>query len=573
MPPVLTDISLVDEELKRYREWGILPTIRDKNGRELVSRFQTERVSALSKLAADPTGSLQLFPSELEIPLSETSALIRTAGGYDFETGADILLQLLPGIIQRFPDSGRPTNVGAIDIPGTPFRLLSRNANVLSTMRAAIGRFTSGALTQTAQFSRSASYMGSKAALGPALSEILLQFSTSDTVVLDLMCGSGASAGAFSRHRKVIASDAQQFSCLLATVQGGGMTARRAEEISEYVTTKALEYYVSISKLVERDIAQENDFLTTEISPETQSEFMQWVRDYPRVGGASSSWSEGLSMEVALRRQASVNQPATLFVRYYANLFFGVRQAAEIDALRSAIDTIDGATERNWALGALVCAVSACADSYAGHFAQPRINPDDPTVAGRKMRESIFRRSASVMHEFTARMQSLGAESERARYAVDVIPGPWDNAITELESTHKGRDVMVYLDPPYTRDEYSRYYHVLETLVKYDYPLVSGKGSVPIKSENGRFASEFFSRNIASIEGTLSRIVERVLKNGWSCMWSYSNSGVADIESVIGGMRIQPANLEIFSADYSYKAQGRHSSKRVTEHVIFMRSI
>lgn len=32
-----------------------------------------------------------------------------------------------------------------------------------------------------------------------------------------------------------------------------------------------------------------------------------------------------------------------------------------------------------------------------------------------------------------------------------------------------------YLDPPYTIDHYSRFYHVLETLVAYDYPELEEK--------------------------------------------------------------------------------------------------
>ena len=29
---------------------------------------------------------------------------------------------------------------------------------------------------------------------------------------------------------------------------------------------------------------------------------------------------------------------------------------------------------------------------------------------------------------------------------------------------------VIYIDPPYTNAHYSRFYHILETLVKYDYP-------------------------------------------------------------------------------------------------------
>ena len=35
---------------------------------------------------------------------------------------------------------------------------------------------------------------------------------------------------------------------------------------------------------------------------------------------------------------------------------------------------------------------------------------------------------------------------------------------------------LVYADPPYTKDQYSRYYHVYETLYRYDFPGAHGLG-------------------------------------------------------------------------------------------------
>src|SRR5690606_18929617 len=49
------------------------------------------------------------------------------------------------------------------------------------------------------------------------------------------------------------------------------------------------------------------------------------------------------------------------------------------------------------------------------------------------------------------------------------------------------RPSIVYADPPYTKDQYSRYYHLWETLVLYDYPKITGKG----RYREGRFQTEF----------------------------------------------------------------------------------
>ena len=35
---------------------------------------------------------------------------------------------------------------------------------------------------------------------------------------------------------------------------------------------------------------------------------------------------------------------------------------------------------------------------------------------------------------------------------------------------------VIYADPPYTQDQYSRYYHIYETVVLYYYPTCQGRG-------------------------------------------------------------------------------------------------
>jgi adenine-specific DNA methylase len=50
-----------------------------------------------------------------------------------------------------------------------------------------------------------------------------------------------------------------------------------------------------------------------------------------------------------------------------------------------------------------------------------------------------------------------------------IIRNDYEVALENL----KGEVSVIYADPPYTRDHYSRYYHVLETLCLRDNPIVS----------------------------------------------------------------------------------------------------
>jgi len=61
------------------------------------------------------------------------------------------------------------------------------------------------------------------------------------------------------------------------------------------------------------------------------------------------------------------------------------------------------------------------------------------------------------------------------------------DALAFLKCPLAQRVGAVYADPPYTRHEYSRYYHVYETLHRYDYPESHGTG----RYRSDRHTSDF----------------------------------------------------------------------------------
>ena len=85
---------------------------------------------------------------------------------------------------------------------------------------------------------------------------------------------------------------------------------------------------------------------------------------------------------------------------------------------------------------------------------------------------------------------------------------------------------LVYLDPPYTADNYSRFYHVLEVITRYDYPELkrgrNGKilrGRYPVLSQ--RFRSDFCSP--AKVEDEFRRVLKGASCCGAKLVISYSS--------------------------------------------------
>ncbi len=543
----------------------------------LYSATQVKILSALTNHARSlnyknphPTS---LFPSTEDLPLGAGTVISAGLVGEDVEVeGNEVFLQLLPHWIEQAEksssdvesDSWQQELLGAVEVT-------TKSKELIKRIRLAKLRASSSLSSRVTQFSRSAHYMGSKAFLGPYLSEIVHTFFPPETIVLDLMCGSGATSGIFSREWRTYASDAQSFSTHLAMVQGGGLGADDATVIAEGVLGAARVHYELMPEYIKTQIDLENDFLSSELSPEMLDDFGRWIVSYPRINNAEAKSDEYLDALIDARKVAPGTHPYLLFSMYYANLFFGVRQAAEIDSLRYAIDQILDDSQRSWALGALICAVSSCAYSYGGHFAQPKFDGSSFERLEALAPDLVVCRGLSVAHEFFIRLTSLGAESSNIKYPVVPILGPWHEAVATADELFRGEQVCVYLDPPYTRDEYSRYYHILETLVRYDYPEVRDKASMPKRGDPGRFASAFATRNTSQIDVLIADIISACLNRGWSCLWSYSSTGVASIETVIDLVSPLTKEVEFFAVNHVYKGQGKHKSKGVREYALLLR--
>jgi adenine-specific DNA methylase len=576
-PFVKTEKSSYASDIKHWLSKLVLGVVAN----ETIGIFSTGQLSRLKNLSAQarkkpyknphPTC---LFPSSEELFLGKGTVITEGMADLDTDTeGEEILLQLLPYWIELAQGSSirpSPKAPWGQELLG-PYEISSNFSAVIDRVRLAKSRTSLLINSRVTQFSRSAHYMGSKAFFAPYLSEIVHTLLPKDTVIVDLMCGSGAASGYFSRSWRTIASDAQEFSRLLAKVQGGGSNSQRALKIADTVLNEARAHYEKLPPLVLENIEIENNFLASELSPLIRDALYNWISTYPRINNQKATNTYFFSDLIVDRKSSNSSTPYILFSSYYANLFFGVRQAAEIDSLRYAIDQIDDTEDRAWALGALICATSSCAYSYGGHFAQPKFDGEDLERFNILVPDLVVSRGLSVSHEFFVRLTSLGDESSKALYPVQSVDGPWENAIAKiLDITNRG-PVCVYLDPPYTRDEYSRYYHLLETLVRYDYPEVRDKASMPKRGDAGRFASDFATRNNGNIESLIVEIIKTCVEKGWCCLWSYSSVGVASIENILERLSPITTNIDIFGMNHSYKGQGKHKPKPVREYAILIR--
>jgi hypothetical protein len=157
-----------------------------------------------------------------------------------------------------------------------------------------------------------------------------------------------------------------------------------------------------------------------------------------------------------------------VLTRYYGGVYFSYAHAALLDGLATASRGFDG-EERDGALATVLGTASDLVSSVGNHFAQP-VRPR--TADGRLKRAALASVARRRQHDLAATYLTW---SDRYRtleppaFVGRAVRGDYRALLSApLESIS-----VVYADPPYTRDHYSRFYHVLETITLGDEPEVS----------------------------------------------------------------------------------------------------
>ena len=227
---------------------------------------------------------------------------------------------------------------------------------------------------------------------------------------------------------------------------------------------------------------------------------------------------------VALARQPSAT-PYRLFSITYSGGYFGLTQTIEIDSIRFAIDqlladrSINEADHR-WLCLALCQAASKVATT-TGHFAQHmRANH-------RNCVRYIAQRRRPVWTEWLRAVVEnypVGTASKRRRNRV--FRKDANTLLHDLQH-HRPRPAVVYADPPYTRDQYSRYYHLYETLLRYDYPSSTGSG----RYRPGRFRSPYSMKTL--VGQAIENLVSGCARLGSTLVLSYPERGMLQDSTTI----------------------------------------
>ena len=210
------------------------------------------------------------------------------------------------------------------------------------------------------------------------------------------------------------------------------------------------------------------------------------IRDIPEAVAITQASVREAREWCALRRAWPVT-------RAYGGHYFSPGQAIWIDALRASLPKRP--LTRKVALASLIGAAAYCAAS-PGHTAQPF----QPTKTAKEWLRVAWARDVVTRTEATfGEICALHALEKGSAYV-----GNATEAVKDLLAND-----LVFIDPPYSGVQYSRFYHVLESIATAYDSKVEGIGRYPPASFRPTSDFSLTSRSVAAMDLLLQTIASR----------------------------------------------------------------
>lgn len=375
-------------------------------------------------------------------------------------------------------------------------------------------------------------YMGSKREILDFVTDSVDSLDVNCEWLCDLFSGTGVVGGTLKDDFKVHANDVQSYASVLSHTYllnlKGQLSVDCLEEIKNKVNTFVDDYYKRITSL-KFDYSRVNDFSDLQEIEKKQQ------------GLISKEFNIGFH----------------LFTKYYSGTYWSYDQCVWIDSIRAVAEQYRAKPQYYPILSSLIFAMSYVSQS-TGHYAQYR------DVTENNMTDILSYRNREIWPYFEKKFIEL---------IENVNGNSKDFRVTTLDYVDCLRiieeDSVVYADPPYQSVHYSRFYHAIETLVKYDYPNVSFKG----RYRDDRHQSPFCKKT--TVKQAFSSMFDGVALKKSHLALSYSDTGMIDLQTImdISKNYLKNHTNEILTKDHVHSKMGRSDkrSQNVKEYIILFK--
>lgn len=371
-------------------------------------------------------------------------------------------------------------------------------------------------------------YLGSKLRLLEEIDEVVTRYDPSMGIVCDLFAGSGTVSRFLSSKRGVISVDIQGYSRVLAEAlllkpEVKIDSGKFIDQCTRDENTKKL--HSCFKELLEYEEesflkAEHGDFLQLALLIDKGS-----ILDFERgnIQGVSEELSRTLcNAKSRLADNDFLLLPNAMMCRYYGGLYFSFRQTLEMDSILEVISKYEG-NIKSILMAALLSTASEVVNTIGKQFAQPIQLFDKSGNIKERLFPKILKDRNLKIYDVFKYFCDYYQNIERSPFEHEVISTDF---LTNNSFLRDSKIKIIYADPPYTRYHYSRYYHVLETMVLRDSPEVSltDRGDKTKLSKGkyrvDRYQSQFCIASQA--EAAFKRMFEVASSTGVPLILSYS---------------------------------------------------
>lgn len=315
-------------------------------------------------------------------------------------------------------------------------------------------------------------YLGSKQRLAETIAAVISEAAPGESRVGDLFAGSGAVSSLLGVNRPVTAVDIQAFSQVLTTALLQGQVEHFAEltqpNFLQRVDELAHEISIHVAPLLEFEIEALQRAVAGD--PEYLIQLMEFgslaVHEQRPLKECPPRLAELLCKVVRNFECSEFTGSDLTATRYFGGPYFSYSQAIMLDAIYIAAKALRTSSASRCALAILLSTASEIVNTVGKQFAQPmKLKKADGRVPPLLLKRALRDRTLDTVLVF---------QDWATRWSKNVSSGSHENRVVcgdVIDFVSHDRDCSVYYaDPPYTIDHYSRFYHVLETLVLRDSP-------------------------------------------------------------------------------------------------------
>ena len=410
-------------------------------------------------------------------------------------------------------------------------------------------------------------YLGAKFRTLPIILSKTLDIIAPDTYVIDLFSGSSIVSQVFNTNGlNVIANDALKFNSVFAKTL---LNIDRKDNDIQLLSFKQLKSYSLSSELLQpfqKLISIETDLLDKK---DTQV-LLNLYSNLPQIWKPNVEKSQEIENQFQLISK-NIGKPAfglpPLFANFYAGTYYSIAQAIEIDRIRGGIENLLLSNEvSKWQyyflLTCLLTASSKVVYTAGKHFAQP-IKPENILKTEILNRRFYDDRTKDVWNEFQKSfyfLKSICENNFRSKSNI-VLSNTMEEIISETSILPKVS--VIYADPPYTAQQYSRYYHIPEVLYNYSYPklqMVDGKitsGIYPDNKYKSRFCSKkdayFAFKDLFKLASELQSSL--IISYSSSLTEATGNIRMIAFEQIIelGNLHLPNCTVDVLKFDFLYR--------------------